>query len=128
MTKIVGIDFGTSNVRITQWDGDTDSQSQSCDISEIGDTHVMPAVVAIQRTDGGVQILVGDNADVLRDIEDVQVVVRNVKRWALVRDKHVREHLRWSLEQRNAEEGSGNPEWLDEDTLSIRALGKDSDN
>ena len=121
MTKIVGIDFGTSNVRIAQWDGDVETESQSCEITDAGDTHVMPAVIAFQRTqDGNVQTLVGDNADVLDDEEDVQVVVRNVKRWALTRDEYALRHLIWSLPDAEL------PNWLylDKETRSIQALGE----
>lgn len=86
--QIVGVDFGTSNVRIATWD----SESQPFPVSvRIGpdDALTMPAVIAFRRDAPPV---VGQDADGLTDNADT-VVVRNIKRWALSSDPYVRLHL-----------------------------------
>ena len=93
--EIVGIDFGTTNVRISTWDPDDPNAGlpQSRLIGR-GDTTVMPVVVALQRQgEGDVSIVVGEDADALENSEDT-LVIRNIKRWALSSDSYVK----WRLE------------------------------
>lgn len=92
--EIVGIDFGTTNVRISTWDPEDPNAGlpQSCLIGR-GDTTVMPVVVALQRQPGGdVSVVVGEDADTLEDGPNT-VVIRNIKRWALSGDDYVKWRL-----------------------------------
>ena len=61
--RIVGVDFGTSNVRIAAWDSDrADVTPQPLRIGQ-ADASTMPAVVAFQRqARGTVTTLVGEDA------------------------------------------------------------------
>lgn len=86
--QIVGVDFGTSNVRIATWDSESQPYPVSLPIGP-SDASTMPAVIAFQRDAPPV---VGQNADVLTDNADT-VVVRNIKRWALTSDIYVGSHL-----------------------------------
>ena len=93
--EIVGIDFGTTNVRISTWDPDDPNAGlpQSRLIGR-GDTTVMPVVIALQRQmDGNVTMVVGEDADSLEDGPNT-LVIRNIKRWALSSDSYVK----WRLE------------------------------
>ena len=93
--EIVGIDFGTTNVRISTWDPDDPNAGlpQSRLIGR-GETTVMPVVVALQRQmDGSVAMTVGEDADSLEDGPNT-LVIRNIKRWALSSDSYVK----WRLE------------------------------
>ena len=93
--EIVGIDFGTTNVRISTWDPDDPNagQPQSRLIGR-GGTTVMPVVVALRlNPDGEVSILVGEDADSVEDGPNT-LVIRNIKRWALSGDPYVK----WRLE------------------------------
>ena len=79
----------------------------------------MPAVIAFQRQpNGNVDIKFGEVADALRDVRDKVLVVRNIKRYALLSDNYVREQLEWHHEQQKKEEWP--PAWFDLDTSSIR--------
>ena len=124
MKKIVGIDFGTTNVRIAQWNSDdANSPSTSC---EIGRTPIrrfwMPAVIAFEKlSDGQVEVKVGEDADILDDEDPNVVVVRNVKRYATASDKNVRDVLKWSLSPKEGDQGGLWPEWMDMGNLAIRA-------
>ena len=94
--QIVGIDFGTTNVRISTWDqDDPEAESpKSCPIGRGDDNPVMPVVVALQRQTGGdVTMEVGEDADALEDGPNT-LVIRNIKRWALSGDPYVN----WRLE------------------------------
>ena len=76
----------------------------------------MPAVIAFRRVQGGsVEIVIGEDADILDDGPDV-VVVDNIKRWATASDKYVRQYLEWSFQ----EQGVTWPTWWDPDSRSIR--------
>ena len=92
--EIVGIDFGTTNVRISTWDPDDPNAGlpQARLIGQ-GDTTVMPVVVALQRqADGEVSILAGEDADALEPGPDT-LVIRNIKRWALSNEAYVKWRL-----------------------------------
>ena len=91
--QVVGVDFGTTNVRIATWDSDQPDLPPQPHLIGDGDSYNMPAAVAFQRQPGGeVTPVVGQDADVLRDGPDT-VVVRNIKRWALSDDPFVSWHL-----------------------------------
>ena len=115
MTKIVGVDFGTTNVRVTQWDVDSDSNPTSCHIGS-DSPFVMPAVIAFQRQRGGrVDLKFGEEADALEGVRDVEVV-RNIKRFALTSDEYVLDQNDWHLQRQK----KSWPTWFDLDTRSIR--------
>ena len=67
--EIVGIDFGTTNVRISTWDPDDPNAGlPQPRLIGRGDTNLMPVVVALRRvSDGEVTVTVGEDADVLED-------------------------------------------------------------
>ena len=114
MAKIVGVDFGTTNVRIAQWDIDSGANPSSCQIG--GESpFTMPAVIAFQRRpDGEVDLKFGEEADALEGARDVEVV-RNVKRYALTSDDYVLGQYEWDLQQQE----KSWPTWFDLDTRSI---------
>ena len=121
MTKIVGIDFGTSNVRITQWDADSGENPSSCAIGEGSSSVTMPAVIAFEKqTDGKVVTTFGEEADGLGDSTSDVKVIRNIKRWALTTDGHVRQQLAWHLERQAGGNEQPLPEWLALNPPSIR--------
>ncbi len=112
--EFVGIDFGTTNVRISTWDPDDPGAGlpQSRLIGR-GDTTVMPVVVALQRRDDGtVSTVVGEDADSLEDGPNT-VVIRNIKRWALSNDAYVK----WRLEVSETEW----PTWWNHDAGCVEA-------
>lgn len=87
--QIVGVDFGTSNVRIATWDSEFQPYPRSVDIGEGDSASTMLAVIAFRR---GAAPVFGNAADELTDNADT-VVVRNIKRWALSSDPYVDLHL-----------------------------------
>ena len=115
--QIVGVDFGTTNVRIATWD--TDEQDRLPEPQAIGpvDSFAMPSVIAFQRRrDGTITTVVGQDADELQDSRDV-VVVRNIKRWALSSDPFVCWHLESAYTPR--------PEWWNSQTRCIEVWGQE---
>ena len=115
MKKIVGIDFGTTNVRVSQWDVDSNA-SPSISLIGGGNTTTMPAVIAFLRQPGGDVITeVGEVADGLTDGEDTQVI-RNIKRWILGSDPYFHANLEWHLEQKD----ESWPTWWHPGTTTIR--------
>ena len=115
--QVVGVDFGTTNVRIATWDSSQpDLIPQPVLIGQEG-ASTMPAVVAFQRQPGGaVTTFVGEDADVLEKGPDT-VVVDNIKRWALVGDAYVRKHLK-------AREVSC-PDWWNPKTRRVEVWGQE---
>ena len=102
--QVVGIDFGTTNVRISTWDSTLDLPPQPQFIGQPATT-TMPAVIALRREPGGaVSMVVGEEADESKDTGEI-VVIRNIKRLALSRDPYVD----WHLEVRNSHASS--PQW-----------------
>ena len=122
MTKIVGIDFGTSNVRISQWDDEVGIPS-SCQIGRTGSDSrfTMPTVIAFRRQPNGeVVTTIGEKADELDERAPDVEVVRNIKRWALTTDAYVRQQLAWYLERQSGGNEQPLPEWLALNPPSIR--------
>ena len=107
--EIVGIDFGTTNVRISTWDPDApDAGLPQPRMIGRGGTATMPVVVALRRQPGGsVSIAaVGEEAEELEGTQNTEVI-HNIKRWALSNDPYVK----WRLEVSNIEwESWWNPE------------------
>ena len=58
--QVVGIDLGTTNLRISTWDSDQpDTIPQPLTIGQ-GDSYTMPTVVAFRRQPGGeIETIVG---------------------------------------------------------------------
>ncbi len=115
--EIVGIDFGTTNVRISTWDPDDPNAGlPQPRLIGRGDTTVMPVVVALQRQPGGeVTVVVGEDADALED-GDNTLVIRNIKRWALSGDSYVQ----WRLEISQ----TGWPTWWNPEMGCVEAWGE----
>lgn len=119
--QIVGIDFGTSNIRIATWDSEGDLPPQS---KLIGgqDTSAMPTVVALERqANGEIDVLTGEEADGLEDEDNHRIVIRNIKRIALSSDAYVQ----WHLNVRNAHESEAKwpPAWWSEEKRCVQAWG-----
>ena len=91
--QVVGVDFGTTNVRISTWDSDGERAPEPQLIGS-GGTTTMPAVVALRREPGGsISIIVGEDADSEEDVSNEVVVIRNIKRYALSSDRFVKDGL-----------------------------------
>ena len=115
--EIAGIDFGTTNVRISTWDPDDPNAGlPQPQLIGRGDTTVMPVVVALQRQTGGeVTVVVGEDADTMED-GDNTLVIRNIKRWALSNDPYVQ----WRLEISQ----TGWPTWWNPEMGCVEAWGQ----
>lgn len=109
---VVGVDFGTSNVRIAQWDTESQLTPRSVNIGG-GESATMPAVIAFRR-DG--THVAGNEADALPYDADT-VVVRNIKRWALSGDPYVR----WHLDSNS----TSIPDWWNSETRCVRAFDRE---
>ena len=120
---VVGVDFGTTNVRIAVRDsGDSALTPRPLAIGQAGGL-TMPAVVAFRGQPGGVAIVVGEDADQLEDDPDA-VVVRNIKRWALSSDPFVKRHL--DLAQNERPDSDLCPRWKwDEETRCVKVFGEE---
>ncbi len=115
--EIVGIDFGTTNVRISTWDPDDPNagQPRSLPIGK-GGAEAMPVVVALQRqNDGSVSMTAGEEADELEDGQH-RLVIRNIKRWALSNDDYVK----WRLETSGVEW----PTWWNPELQCVEVWGQ----
>ena len=113
--QVVGVDFGTTNVRIATWDSDGDLTPRPLLIGQGGES-TMPAVIAFQRQADKISTVIGENADALLEDEDT-IVVRNIKRWALASDPYVKWHVDTSQTQ---------PEpWWNLETRCVRAFGEE---
>ena len=115
--QVVGVDFGTTNVRLSIWDSDRpEAVPESCLIGQ-GDASAMPAVIAFQRQpDGSVATVVGEDAELLQDGAET-VVVDNIKRLALAGDPYVR----WHLESRRTPW----PTWWNPNTRCVEVWGQE---
>ena len=105
--RVVGVDFGTTNIRIATWDSE---QTTSPDPKLIGSqgTPAMPAVVALQKqANGGIIPILGGEAEGLRDEENVTALIPNIKRLAMVCDPYVG----WHTKVREAHEDPQNHWW-----------------
>ena len=113
---IVGVDFGTTNIRVATWDKDSpNTVPESCTVAS-GDSKIMPSVIAFQRnTVGDVELIVGENADNMKNDDDVRVIP-NIKRWAMSSDVY----MRWHMKERSVEW----PEWWDPDNRAVNVWGK----
>ena len=122
--QIVGVDFGTSNIRISTWDSEQGLPPSPQPIGVEGTT-TMPAVVALHRESGGaITIIVGEDADGLRDDPNETLVIRNIKRNALSSDAYVT----WHLEARNSQQQEGAkwpPQWWNADMGCVQAWGQE---
>lgn len=113
---IVGVDFGTTNVRIATWDNETPNVPPQSQTVASGDSKIMPSVIAFQRNLGGdATLIVGEEADVLEVRSEIQVIP-NIKRWAMSSDSY----MRWHMEARDEEW----PTWWDPFNRSVNVWGK----
>ena len=125
--QIVGVDFGTTNIRISTWDS---GQNVPPEVKRIGSegTGTMPAVVAFQKNDDGeVEVVVGEEADALQDEENKTLVIRNIKRYALSSDAYVNWHLdvrRYQEEAKGKISDWPQKEW-DAEKRCFRVLGEE---
>lgn len=113
--QVVGVDFGTTNVRIAVWDSEGQLTPTPLLIGQGGES-TMPAVIAYRREAGAILSIVGEEADALSDDDDI-VVIRNIKRWALSSDDFVRWHLDTSR--------TPQPEWWNPETRYVNAFGEE---
>ena len=115
--EVVGIDFGTTNVRISTWDPeDLNTPFPFTHKIGRGGDEVMPVVVALQRQSGGdISVAVGEDADLLEDGANT-LVIRNIKRWALSDDDYVK----WRLEVTD----TGWPTWWNPELRTVEAWGE----
>ena len=113
--QVVGVDFGTTNVRIATWDSDGELTPRPLLIGQGGES-TMPAVIAFQRQADRISTVIGEDADELVDDEDT-IVVRNIKRWALSSDLFVQ----WHLDAFR----SSPPEWWNPETRGVKAFGEE---
>ena len=120
---VVGVDFGTTNVRIAVRDsGDSALTPRPLAIGKASGL-TMPAVVAFRRQPGGVAIVVGEDADQLEGDPDA-VVVRNIKRWALSSDPFVKWHLDVARSERAHSELCPRWKW-NEETRCVKVFGEE---
>lgn len=114
---IVGVDFGTTNVRVATWDNENpNSPPRSCIVGS-NDSIIMPSVVAFRRNPGGdVSLVVGEVADNMGDDADV-LVIPNIKRWAMSSDSY----MRWHMDARDEQW----PTWWDKDNRSVNVWGQE---
>ena len=113
----VGIDLGTTNIRISTWDPDNPTVPARPLAIGAGDSYIMPAVIAFRRQPGGeIETVVGEDADSLNDGPN-QVVVRNVKRYAVAEDLYVL----WHLKSRGADW----PSWWNPVARCVQVWGQD---
>ena len=114
----VGVDFGTTNVRISTWDPGEPGNTPEPSIIGQADSRIMPAVIAFQKQPNGpVVTLIGEEAD-LDELDDDPntVVVSNIKRWALSGDDFVK----WNLDAEQLEL----PEWWDAENHCVNVFGE----
>ena len=113
---IVGVDFGTTNVRVATWDNENPNvPPQPCTVAS-GDSKIMPSVIAFRRNPvGDVELIVGEEADGLKDGPDIQVI-SNIKRWAMSSDNY----MRWHMDARDEEW----PIWWDPANRSVNVWGQ----
>ncbi len=119
--QVVGVDFGTTNLRISTWDS---RQADSPDPKIIGAQggKTMPTVVALRRqANGKIDILVGDAADALSDGADT-LVIPIIKQLALSTDDYVE----WHLKNRGDADGGVTwpPPYWNPQTRCIEAFGE----
>ena len=113
----VGIDLGTTNIRISTWDPDNPTVPARPLAIGAGDSYIMPAVIAFRRQPGGeIETVVGEDADSLNDGPN-QVVVRNVKRYAVAEDLYVLRHLK--------SRGADWPSWWNPVARCVQVWGQD---
>ena len=114
---IVGVDFGTTNVRVATWDNENPNDPPRSCIVGSNDSRTMPSVVAFRRNPGGdVSLVLGEAADNMEDSADV-LVIPNIKRWAMSSDSY----MRWHMDAREEKW----PTWWDPDNRSVNVWGQE---
>ena len=111
--QVVGIDFGTTNIRVSTWDADQPDLAPDPQTLGAGDSKIMPAVVAFRKQGSAdAEVIVGEDADALEDGPS-QKVFRNLKRCALDSDPYVHQRL------------SDLPDEWDSDTRCLKVWGQE---
>ena len=113
---IVGIDFGTTNVRIAAWDNEQpNTVPQSLTVAS-GDSKIMPSAIAFRRNlSGDVDLILGEDAEGLEETPDI-LPIPNIKRWAMSSDSY----MRWHMDARDEEW----PTWWDPTNRSVNVWGQ----
>lgn len=124
--QVVGVDFGTTNVRISVWDSEGDESPETKRLGVgIQRGYPMPAIVALQQgADGEVSIVVGEDAELLQDVEsDAILVIDNIKRYAMSADGYVQGRLEEQSGQSFIEPWP--PTWWDQETRRVKRFGRE---
>lgn len=110
--QVVGIDFGTTNIRVSTWDTEQPDTAPLPQAIGEGESKVMPAVIALRQANGSVDVIVGEDADSMEDGPS-QLVLRNLKRCALASDPYVQQRLAGVMWE----------SWWDPNSRCVRAWG-----
>lgn len=124
--QVVGVDFGTTNVRISVWDSEQDAPPETKRLGiGIQRSYPMPAIVALrQESDGEVSVVVGEDAELLQDEEsDAILVIDNIKRYAMSPDTYVKGRLEGQSELGHIEPWP--PTWWDQETRHVVQFGRE---
>lgn len=114
---IVGVDFGTTNVRVATWDSDAPNTVPVSRNVASGDSKIMSSVIAFRRDSvSDVTVVVGEEADNIENSSDV-LVIPNIKRWAMSSDSY----MRWHMDARSEEW----PTWWDPFNRSVNIWGQE---
>ena len=116
---VVGIDLGTSNIRISTWDPDRPDLPQPLPIGQGGTSYVMPAVVSLHPPGRGSSGYSGGRGcrQCGQSAGDPNVqVIRNIKRYALEHDSYVKNYLESYLEEW--------PTWWNRQDRSVELWGQ----
>ena len=112
---IVGVDFGTTNVRVAAWDNEQHNAVPETLTVASGDSKIMPSAIAFRRNpDGDVDLIVGESAEGLEESPDI-LPISNIKRWAMSSDSY----MRWHMNARGEEW----PIWWDPANRSVNVWG-----
>ena len=120
--QVVGVDFGTTNVRMSTWDSNQRLPPEPKPIGNQGTT-AMPAVIALKwSADRGVSFVVGENADDLVGNSNT-LVIRNIKRLALSSDPYVGWHLK--VENSQEKYPKWPPKWWNAEKRCVQKWGQE---
>lgn len=96
LMSIVGIDFGTTNMRISTWDkiGFPQSCVIAADGSDSESPEIMPAVAVLKLlANGDLKVIVGEDAIKEADTPGTSKIIRNIKRCVLAQDSYTKARI-----------------------------------